>query len=77
MPDIENTDRTRCDGCGLSFHEFVRQAWHVIEPETPFVDGWAIGAMAEHLQAVTEGQIKRLLINVPRGCRKAPVAEDA
>jgi len=57
-----------------SLHEFTRQAWHVLHPSTPFVDGWAVGAVAEHLQAVTEGEIDRLLINIPPGCTKSMMA---
>jgi hypothetical protein len=48
-----------------SLAEFVRQAWLVIEPSTPFVPGWHIDAIIEHLEAVTYGQIRNLLINVP------------
>lgn len=48
-----------------SFREFVRQAWSVIEPSTPFVPGWHIDAIIEHLEAVSYGQIRNLLINVP------------
>lgn len=48
-----------------SLKEFVRQAWHVIEPATGFVPGWHIDAIVEHLEAVTKGQIRNLLINVP------------
>ena len=40
--------------------EFVRQAWHVLEPDTLFVDGWHLHAICEHLEAVHEGKIKRL-----------------
>lgn len=54
-----------------SLHEFTKQAWHVLEPATPFVDGWAIGAINEHLQAITSGEIKRLVITVPPGCMKS------
>src|ERR1700761_1558459 len=50
---------------------FVKHMWPVVEPAIPFVEGWAIGAIAEHLQAVTEGQIKRLLMNVPPGFTKS------
>ena len=46
-------------------HEFVRQAWPIVEPATPFVPGWHIEAIIEHLEAVTRGQIRNLLINVP------------
>jgi len=47
------------------FYEFVIQAWHVVEPVTPFVEGFHIGAIIEHLEAVSQGQIRNLLINVP------------
>lgn len=49
----------------MSLYEFFRQSWHVIEPGIPFVDGWHLGAVAEHTQALLEGEIKRLIINVP------------
>jgi hypothetical protein len=48
-----------------SLREFVRQAWHVVEPATPFVPGWHIDAICAHLEAVTRGEIRNLLINVP------------
>jgi predicted phage terminase large subunit-like protein len=50
---------------GRSLREFVVQAWHVVEPSTPFVPGWHIDAIVEHLEAVSRGQIRNLLINVP------------
>lgn len=45
--------------------EFVRQAWPVVEPSTPFVPGWHIDAIVEDLEAVARGQIRNLLINIP------------
>jgi len=50
--------------------DFIRNGWEALEPGQPFVTGWAVEAICEHLQAVTEGQIRRLLINVPPGCTK-------
>lgn len=50
---------------------FVRYFWDIIEPETPFVDGWAFRAICEHLEAVTRGDITRLLMNVPPGFSKS------
>jgi hypothetical protein len=46
-------------------YEFVKQAWHVLEPGTAFVPGWHIEAICEHLEAVTAGEILRLLVNIP------------
>lgn len=54
-----------------SLHEFTRQAWPIVEPTRPLVDGWALGAVCEHLQAISEGQITRLLINIPPGFTKS------
>lgn len=48
-----------------SLSEFTRQAWHVVEPSTEFVSGWHLEAINEHLEAVTNGQIRNLLINMP------------
>src|ERR1035438_4064791 len=48
-----------------SLREFVRQAWPTVEPATPFVPGWHIDATIDHLEAVSRGQIRNLLINVP------------
>lgn len=54
-----------------SFHDFVGMAWPLVEPSRVFVDNWHIGAICEHLEAVSAGQIKRLLINIPPGCMKS------
>jgi predicted phage terminase large subunit-like protein len=50
---------------------FVREAWHVVEPSSPYVHGWHLDAISEHLEAVTDGRINRLLINVPPGTMKS------
>jgi phage terminase large subunit-like protein len=45
-------------------YAFTRQAWKQIDP-AQFRDGWPIEAVCEHLEAVVDGQIKRLIINIP------------
>jgi predicted phage terminase large subunit-like protein len=50
---------------------FVREAWHVLEPGNPYIHGWHIDAICEHLQAITDGRLTRLLINVPPGFSKS------
>lgn len=57
--------------CRRSLVEFVRQGWHVLEPSTPFVDGKAVRAIASCLEAVTDGRIHNLLVNVPPGFSKS------
>ena len=48
-----------------SLSEFIRQAWDVIEPGTAYIHNWHIDLIAEYLQAVNDGEIHRLLINMP------------
>jgi len=48
-----------------SLKEFTKNSWSTIEAGREFHDNWHIDALSEHLQAVVEGDIKRLIINVP------------
>lgn len=54
-----------------SLLEFIKLMWSVLEPGRPFVNSWHIGAICEHLTAITDGEINRLLMNVPPGCMKS------
>lgn len=51
--------------------DFIELMWPVVEPGRPFVRGWAIEAICEHLEAVSRGEVRRLLINVPPGFMKS------
>jgi predicted phage terminase large subunit-like protein len=55
-----------------SLYTFLKTAWKYIDP-APWKDGWHIGAIAEHLQAVICGQILRLIINLPPRCGKSSI----
>lgn len=48
-----------------SLSGFIARAWDVIEPGTEYLSNYHIGAMCEYLEAVSSGQIRRLLINIP------------
>lgn len=54
-----------------SLAEFAKLAWPVLEPSTDLKWGWALDAQCEHLEAVTAGEITRLLMNVPPGSMKS------
>jgi predicted phage terminase large subunit-like protein len=56
-----------------SLHEFVRQAWHVLEPHTEFIDGPHIEIVCRWLQDITEGKRKRVVINIPPGMSKTMI----
>lgn len=57
--------------CKRSLAAFAKRAWHVLEPVSDLKWGWALDAICLHLEAVTSGDITRLLMNVPPGCMKS------
>lgn len=66
--DIDAVER---ELCRRSLAHFARRAWHVLEPGTPLKWGWALDAICAHLEAVTDGKVNRLLMNVPPGTMKS------
>lgn len=54
-----------------SLLKFIKYHWKILEPTQPFATGWALEAICEHLEAVTYGEINRLLLNVPPGFMKS------
>ncbi len=48
-----------------SLRDYVELVWPIIEPGTTFLGNWHIDLICEYLEAVTAGEIKRLLITVP------------
>lgn len=69
---VKNADAIRASHTGRGgLLRFVRYFWPVLEPQTPFVDGWPLEAVCGHLEAVTFGEITRLLMNVPPGFMKS------
>jgi hypothetical protein len=54
-------------------HKFVQVYWSITEPDLAFKDNWHIRDICEHLEAVTLGEIKNLLINVPPGTSKSTI----
>ena len=53
-----------------SLYEFMKASWHVVEPSTEFVEGWHLKAICKHLEAVSRGEIRNIVINMPpRHCK--------
>lgn len=50
---------------------FVRYFWSVLEPTEQLQEGWPLYAICMHLEAVSRGEIKRLLMNVCPGFMKS------
>lgn len=45
--------------------DYFLAVWPILEPETPLTPNWHHEVICEYLEAVTRGEIKRLLINIP------------
>jgi len=75
--DLTNEDLLEIEReyCSKRLINFVERAWHIIEPGTEFLNGWAIGAICEHYQAINEGQIRKLLVTVPTGVSKSTISQ--
>lgn len=48
----------------ISLAAFIAEAWDVLEPFEPYQENWHIHYLAEYLEAVTFGEITRLIINI-------------
>lgn len=48
-----------------SLASYAQAAWPIIEPGTPLIWGWHLSAICEHLEAVTAGEIRNLLVTIP------------
>lgn len=58
--------------CLQSFEAFVLRAWSQIDT-SELLWGWHMSALCLHLQAMAEGKIRRLIINIPPGHAKSMI----
>lgn len=65
LANAPTLDAVRAEMARRSLREFVRQAWHVVEPGRPYIPNWHIDAICEHLEAVSKRQVRKLIINMP------------
>lgn len=61
-PSIAEIERVRLS---RSLPRFTRAAWTIIEPGNEFLEGWHHDLVGEYLEAVTAGEITRLIVNHP------------
>ena len=47
-----------------SLRDYIHAAWPLVDHHQ-FKSNWHIDAIAEHLEAVSSGEIRRLIINIP------------
>jgi predicted phage terminase large subunit-like protein len=61
LPNLDQIEKYKAE---KSLSEFIKQAWNVVEPAT-YVHGWHIDAICQHLEAVSNGTIRNIVINIP------------
>lgn len=49
-----------------SLPEYIRQAWHVVEPATPYLHNWHIDLICEHLELITLAVVGKLDLSDPQ-----------
>lgn len=68
LPTLTDIDTALAE---QSLRDYLRHAWTVVEPATPFVPGNHLDAVCDHLEAVTRGEIRNLIITMPPRCAKS------
>ena len=48
-----------------SLSDYIKAAWHVVEPGEPYRHNWHIDLLSDYLTAATNREIRNLLINIP------------
>ena len=64
-------DLARREACEQSLMALTDYVWDILDPGEPLVTGWAMDAIAAHLEAVYLDHIRRLLVTVPPGFSKS------
>lgn len=62
-PDIKNPLQQELMEQSLAY--FVKKSWRHVGESGRYIHNWHIEAISEHLEAVSAGQIKRLVVNIP------------
>jgi hypothetical protein len=70
-PEFRDIERATAVSLTRSAEEslihYVHQAWRILEPATVLAWNWHLDLICERLEAMSRGELKSLLINVPPG----------
>jgi predicted phage terminase large subunit-like protein len=50
---------------------FIEKVWHIVEPDFPLVWNWHLDELCLALEAVSRGELQRVIINIPPGTMKS------
>jgi predicted phage terminase large subunit-like protein len=68
----EGLRRDDADRCEKNLYSFVQSAWPWVDP-SPFVGGWHIEALCQHLEAITYGRLRDTIFNIPPRTSKSSI----
>lgn len=63
-PVAPSLDSVEARIASLSLRQYVPMAWPLLEPH-PYSSNWHIDVMCEYLEAISAGEVRRLIINIP------------
>jgi len=66
-------DREETGSATDSLEQFVRASWHIVAPGRELVWNWHLTLICRKLEAVTRGEVLRLIINVPPRSTKSTI----
>lgn len=59
--------------CRQDFHFFFRESFNIVNPGVELMINWHVDLICRYLQAIEEGTIKRLIINIPPRSLKSTI----
>ncbi len=74
LDNVLDLQAIRAEKAHRNLHDFIQEAWHIVEPKRPFVSNWHVEAICDALEAVALNQIQNLIINVPPRTSKSTIS---
>ena len=73
IKDIKLLKEQEKRACERTLSSFVKSSWHLIEPGTKLEWNWHLDVLCAYLEAIADGKIKRLILNIPPGTMKSTI----
>ena len=64
VPGLPSLERIEAEIHRQSMSRFITDHWRYVDP-VDYMHNWHIDCISEHLEAIRDGQLKRLIINIP------------
>jgi len=62
---LPSLSEVRAERCRRSLAQFVRRVFEMVDPGAVYLHNWHIDLICEYLEAMTLGEIRNLIINIP------------